>query len=148
MKIHSNCLSNSVVCLEIKPLHTNPTQLLFCCPLLLFDCSLITTTFCHLGLLYLSLCCQLLIMPDYSLITSVWIQLIVEWLRVINEEGAESDCMQETMLHCAMVHSGKSQGLGCSNYHVPSGRDVKRLSIDLHAPGDSPKPNEVQRRGE
>lgn len=52
------------------------------------------------------------------------------------------------LLHCVMMHSGKIQGLGCSNYHVPSGRDGKRLSIDLYSPGDSPKANEVWRRGE
>lgn len=56
--------------------------------------------------------------------------------------------MQETVLHCVMVLSGINQALGCSNYPVPSGRDVKRLSIDLCAPGHSPKPNEVWRKGE
>lgn len=50
--------------------------------------------------------------------------------------------------HCVTVHCGKATVLGCSNYPVPSGRDVKRLSIDLHAPGDGPKPNEGWRGGQ
>lgn len=53
--------------------------------------------------------------------------------------------MHETIV--ALCHR-ESQALGCSNYHVPSGRDAKRLSIDLYAPGGSSKLKEVCRRGE
>lgn len=60
---------------------------------------------------------------------------------------AKPTCTRQ-LLHCVMMHSGRIQGLGCSNYHVPSGRDVKRLSIDLYSPGDSPNANEVWRREE
>lgn len=118
-----------------------------------------------LGLLFFSLQnlrgARATIRPDQSLITSVWMQLVIEWLTVINEGGCTvwstwKRCTWRPacggqLLHCVRVrsvHTRESRGLGCSNYHVPSGRDVKRLSIDLYAPGDSPKPNEVWRRGE
>ena len=56
--------------------------------------------------------------------------------------------MQETIFALCLGALWESHGLGCSNYLVPAGRDVKRLSIDLHAPGDGPKPNEGWRGGE
>lgn len=67
---------------------------------------------------------------------------------LIDLEMHQDASMRETIV--ALCHGAlwESQGLGHSNYHVPSGRDVKRLSIDLYAPGDSPKPNKVWRRGE
>lgn len=67
---------------------------------------------------------------------------------VIDLEMHEEAIMQETIV--ALCHGAlwESQGLGCGNYHVPSGTHVKRLSIYLCAPGNSPKPNEVWKRGE
>lgn len=48
---------------------------------------------------------------------------------------------QETIAALCHRAQWESWGLGCSNYHVPSGRDVKRLSVsDLHAPGDAAEP--------
>lgn len=73
-------------------------------------------------------------------------QLQMKWLHgLIDLEMHMEGSMYETIV--ALCHR-ESQALGCSNYHVPSGRDAKRLSIDLCAPGGSPKPEEVRRRGE
>lgn len=64
----------------------------------------------------------------------------MKWLHgLIDLEMHMEACMHETIV--ALCHR-ESQALGCSNYHVPSGRDAKRLSIDLCAPGGCPKPKE------
>lgn len=71
-----------------------------------------------------------------------------EMQSLIDLEMHEEAMLEETIV--ALCHDAlwESRALGCSNYHVPSGRHVKRLSIDLYAPGLSRKPNEVWRRGE
>ena len=63
-------------------------------------------------------------------------------------EMHEEAIMQDTIVTLCHGALWESQGLGYGNYHVPSGRHVKRLSIDLYAPGANPTPNEVWRRGE
>lgn len=66
----------------------------------------------------------------------------MKWLHsLIDMEMHMGASMHETIV--ALCHSalGESRALGCSNYHVPSGGDAKRLSIDPYAPGGSPKRN-------